>query len=547
MGFTLYTPWGILVRMHIRTISYKKVLFFAGGVGTILLLLYLFLFQAAAVPAQSAMTEPELYTVRASTTLPLPVSGTVLATSEVVLRAQTAGTIGAIYVTEGQMVSEGTLLIAQDAPVLAQSLEVQKAQARLQEAAQEAQVAAQQSAREKAEVLYGGALTQERLEGDAAVKRIDEQIQQLLSALDAAVSNTAAALDFLDVNRSYLSAESYATYLETVTALYGAQVPQFGTSVSYRDLGSGTVLRQIAEAQQAAAPNADTVLRLARELDVQMQKLQSVFIDSEDSFFDQRVLDVQSGTYAQYLLQRTAITTSQAQLRSGVSALQTLLDAAMETQERSDRQHRLAQIDRLGAETQEAYAREVATYTNNVNQAQLGVVRAQYGLSRNFSPFDGVVRDVYVERGEYVQPGSALLSLYDVSGYELSVRVPADVSDRLAQGQVFLVNDMIAGYVDRFSPILKNGGVTVYIQLLPDIARVGEVLSGTLLLDVSSQEFIYAIPRAYIDFTNTGPELLGLSGRRYPVRIMQDMSDLLYVQSVGEIGEALQPMPRIRL
>lgn len=87
-----------------------------------------------------------------------------------------------------------------------------------------------------------------------------------------------------------------------------------------------------------------------------------------------------------------------------------------------------AEVDRLEAELEAAIqAREQAMARRNEAEAQVGEMLLR-------APFNGWVSDVYVEPGDFIGAGQAVLALVGVQGLEIEIRLPSSIVPRLETG-----------------------------------------------------------------------------------------------------------------
>jgi membrane fusion protein (multidrug efflux system) len=92
-------------------------------------------------------------------------------------------------------------------------------------------------------------------------------------------------------------------------------------------------------------------------------------------------------------------------------------------------------------------SRDEALSNARVLEARLQVVQARLAKTTIEAPFDGVVGLVQVSRGDYLQAGTTLVRLDDLSSLKLDLRVPERLFARLTRGQKVRVS--FDAYPDR--------------------------------------------------------------------------------------------------
>ena len=101
----------------------------------------------------------------------------------------------------------------------------------------------------------------------------------------------------------------------------------------------------------------------------------------------------------------------------------------------------------------------------------------------------GVVADLPVEEGQWVQSGGTLARVDQPGRLKAEIRIPQTQAQDVALGQVALVdtrNDTIRGTVTRIDPAVQNGTVTIDVTLpdeLPPSARPDLSVDGNVIID----------------------------------------------------------------
>ncbi|MEZ5659269.1 MAG: efflux RND transporter periplasmic adaptor subunit [Burkholderiaceae bacterium] len=115
-------------------------------------------------------------------------------------------------------------------------------------------------------------------------------------------------------------------------------------------------------------------------------------------------------------------------------------------------------------------SRDEARSNVEVLEARLQVVQARLDKTRIRAPFDGVIGLLQVDLGDYVQAGTPLVRLDDLTSLKLDFRVPERLFSRLRRGQPIRVGfDAYPGRdfdaeVETIDARLDDGGRSVIIR-----------------------------------------------------------------------------------
>jgi RND family efflux transporter MFP subunit len=139
-------------------------------------------------------------------------------------------------------------------------------------------------------------------------------------------------------------------------------------------------------------------------------------------------LPVKAGDYvkAGQLLARidTRMATQQAMTNQAqVAASQAQLSAARKEYERKHRLYEKKYISQAALERAESDFKTAEAQTK-AQLAQTGMASVQTGLHTINAPYSGVVAEVMTEVGGMAMPGQPILTLYDPSGFRVTVNVP---------------------------------------------------------------------------------------------------------------------------
>ncbi|CAN5210470.1 HlyD family efflux transporter periplasmic adaptor subunit [soil metagenome] len=162
---------------------------------------------------------------------------------------------------------------------------------------------------------------------------------------------------------------------------------------------------------------------------------------------------------------------------------------------------------RLAIEQQRLrYVAESARSQIAAQQAQVNMLRGLVDFSRRQveamkirAPSDGVLQDLPVEVGQWVQPGATLARVVRPGLLKAVLRIPETQAKDIAVGQVASIdtrNGIVRGQVMRIDPAVQNGTVTVDVRLegeLPKGARPDLSVDGTI--DIERLENVMYVGR----------------------------------------------------
>lgn len=488
--------------------------------------------------AAATETEDRSLALRPSS-LPIRVSGIVSASETAVVSAKAAGVIERYAVVEGQYVYPGNLLVEQFSPVTAAELSLRTAEHELTLAQQTAAVDATDTTALQATVVAKSTAELAVLDATNKDNRVQEAAHGLLAADEAAITAILSAVRFIDTNRSFFDASSLRTYETVIADLYGTIPSHLNAGIVQSTASTDDITGRIEKLRATDTPSVSEVLNVHALIAAQLQSLITVYEGAERDMLDRQQAGLSPAVRDAYFTERTAITSSQANLISSNVALRTALDTAAASQTTSDQQIDISIIDKAAAERQATYSAAIAAAAANVSAAATSVTTAQQAQSAVRATFAGIVVERYKEAGEYVAPGEPLLKISGTAGKELRVTVPEVFATTLAPGLHFFIRGEQIGTIDRFSPISNGHALEVIIALSDTTLAVGTTLVGEL--ELASSNTIYAIPRAYISFTNFGAIVTTTDDEAMNVEIIYDAGDLLYITGKNLTAKTVQP------
>ena len=177
----------------------------------------------------------------------------------------------------------------------------------------------------------------------------------------------------------------------------------------------------------------------------------------------------------QVLLRIDAQAAEQSAAASGaqVAAARAQLDVASTELARKRQLAQKSYISQAALEQAESQVRAAQAQVGALS-AQAGAARTQTGLHVLRAPFDGVVAQLAVERGDMAMPGRPLLTVYDPAALRVMANVPASVLQGGAAGAQVL----LAGAEQVLAPVRVQVLPTVDPQSLTQAVRA-DLPSGT--------------------------------------------------------------------
>ena len=163
------------------------------------------------------------------------------------------------------------------------------------------------------------------------------------------------------------------------------------------------------------------------------------------------------------------------------------------------------------------------------NQERLASLEVRAGVG-------GVVADLPVEEGQWVQSGGTLARVDQPGRLKAEIRIPQTQAQDVALGQIVMVdtrNDTIQGTVARIDPGVQNGTVTIDVNLpreLPPSARPDLSVDGNVIIERLSDALFVSRPAHGLAGTRVGMFVLTADGSHAERRIVQ-----LGVSSVNEV------------
>lgn len=188
-----------------------------------------------------------------------------------------------------------------------------------------------------------------------------------------------------------------------------------------------------------------------------------------------------------------------AQLREANSALQQVQINREQAERDAERARRLAERSlRSGQEVEQLQAEVESLDAQAASlRASSRALRAQVSDHAIIAPFNGIVTNRYVDRGDYITPGTPALDLVGTDEVEAFVRIPQQILDRLDEldtitlrGTEGAVEADIAGVVGVLDPATRTGLIRVLPREVPAWLRPGRSVDAVVSLPVREPGFI---------------------------------------------------------
>jgi multidrug efflux pump subunit AcrA (membrane-fusion protein) len=484
---------------------------------------------AEVTQADDTVQTANTYTLKETSLFPISVSGVVKATNHVVVRAKTAGEVLSIYAQEGAVVEQGQQLARQNTPIENAQYSQAVAEADFSRLQNDAVVSSKNTASlNQAQVAFS-AYDIALLRQTGNESAIIESTKQLVTTLESAVMTLSATADFVDQNRSLFTATGMKLYRQLVTDVYSRQPNYLAGSVQYGSTNSAKIIKKLEDSKASGTYDAVEMQALAVLVDAQLDALTELLTTGEWTVFDNKVTDSAGSVYAEYLAKREATFTAKKSVQSALAGLRSTLTSTSEDVLVQGKSVAITEADAKEAARQADFAEALARASAAVSNASMDVVNAHISLGNVVAPFPGTVSRVEAEVGEYLQPGSPILTLIGTAGKELVVTVPVAFGTHLKVGQEFVSDNKIIGYVSRFSTVAEKGSVQVVIELVSDSLEVGDSITGNISVERSTTD-VLSIPRDYVHFTTTGAVVNTDAGERIPVIIVYDYGETVFIR-----------------
>jgi multidrug resistance efflux pump len=457
--------------------------------------------EAATTAAQAEKSAVYLST----STIPVRVSGMVKAAKSTVVYAETAGVVTSLPVREGAKVEAGEVLAIQAMPVVDARLALAEAERGLSglEHSLNTEMRDGQVVQAAYRAYSASEIASLRAVGNDS--RIQEGSDALITSLQQSILAITSSANYVNNNRSIFTTEGLRVYDEVVRELYGRVPNYFQGGVVTAGVKATDLQAMLKEASVINDPA--TLRTLSLLVNGQLTALTKLFTTGEADVFDRGSAFATESNQAEYLTERSAVLSAAQALQTTSAAFAQAVDGVLEDGVAQQTSVNVTDIDRELALTQAFYAEAIAAQASAVAQAGVGVVAAELSLGRPKAAFSGTISRVFVDEGQYVMPGTPLLTLIGEGAREIEVTVPAYLLSGVKVGQVFKVEGKTIGFVDRFSTVGEGGSGTVIVALSGEgLPAVGTSLIGDIAIEIIDD--VYVVPRSHIHFDADGAYLV---------------------------------------
>ena len=145
-----------------------------------------------------------------------------------------------------------------------------------------------------------------------------------------------------------------------------------------------------------------------------------------------------------------ALEVSEAELRRSTESIERFAKSVSDSQ--LDVERLTVQKNRLEAE-QAQHETEIATLEMNAKKNELQAAQAQVTRLKIVAPFDGVIVQVYVRRGEWVEPGQQALRIVNIDQLKAEGFVPAEMATAKLVG---VPVQLVVGEADKAESFVGN-------------------------------------------------------------------------------------------
>ncbi len=464
-----------------------------------------------------------------TTTVPLRVSGVVEAVNSTVVFAEVSGVVVGVMVKEGSAVSKSELLTRQSSPVGDAKLHLATEGRVMTEVQNELNVSVSDIYNKQSGVRTYSVSEIALLRNDSNDNRISEATELVLNNLEQTILVAIDSLNYVNQNRFLFDASGLKVFDLLIVNLYG-KIPNYfqgglGRSI-HSDVDLLFLLNLMKSKESLTFLEVQTISDLAQD---QLEALGYIFSTGENDIFDRHSSVSTDSDQSEYLNYREKVLSAEQSLIGARSNFQKTVDTVLEGLVSQDVNIKISVLDEELVNLQYEYSVQIALQADILASATEAVAQAERSLSQVTAPFAGVVSKVFVNKGEYVLPGTPLLRLVGSEAIEVMVTVPSQFLSGIKIGQSFFIEGELIGFVDRFSSVVESGSSQVVISLIDinDIF-VGTSLSGDLSLDGLSD--VYQVPRTHMHFDADGSYVVYETEEKARVDIVYDDGYVYFIK-----------------
>ncbi len=221
------------------------------------------------------------------------------------------------------------------------------------------------------------------------------------------------------------------------------------------------------------------------------------------------------------VLDDTALRLREQQVSAELAQVQARLDLASSQQQRyrqlGDRQAiARVQLDQLDAD------REILLREREATQALLAQVRHQRAQMTVRAPFAGVVVERFVQRGEYLAVGAAVVRVVDTATAQVRVRAPVGLVRHLAAGTEVTVragSEQWQRAITALVPVGDEHSRQLELRIdLPDASLpIGSAVE--VAMPSAEERAVLAVPRDAVNFRREGNHVLRIDAEGRTERV----------------------------
>ncbi len=488
----------------------------------------------------SANAKTDIFIPEKSTVLNYPVSGIIEAKNTVILKAKTSGTITKILKEEGADVYQNQTLIVQEIPLLSAKTNLQNAQNALSILAQKNALTQTESGFKQSLVSLNSAKTGLEIAYETALIQNQNTASLLASQVNASLLTLISTLNFIDEYEAYFPSADLTKFKETVATLYGEEKTYITGKIRYSIKSHENILETIKSLDTKTYPDIKKLIEISEITDKELTATKEILGSAEYRFLDSHTFSTTDTGYTSYISNRASVLETQANLREIMGNARSLATSNQSSILNSKTNYQITDISSKTADDILKNQNNIYNQTKELTNAQIALISEERNLGIMKAPFNGTVKDVFVDYGEFVMPGTPILSIVGAGVQEMQVTVPKTILPLLTVGDAFVVNGEIVGRVNRFAPVLSDGTVSVYITLENNSYINGNSLSGKVEFSIATKDMA-SIPRNYVHFDTNGAYVVTEDNSKVKVSIIYDSGDTLLVEGNDILSEKLIP------
>lgn len=114
---------------------------------------------------------------------------------------------------------------------------------------------------------------------------------------------------------------------------------------------------------------------------------------------------------------------------------------------------------------------EMAKARLEATQQMKSEINAQFAYSKITAPFNGIITNKSIEKGDMANPGSPLVSLESPDGFEVEAMIPESEISKIKEGievdvMISSINEVLKGKVSEVSSSSKNSGGQYLVKII---------------------------------------------------------------------------------